>query len=127
MLYFRKNKQLPYFFNSGLLCFPKDFYKLRMYEKQLKYMYQVGLQETWAAGQFILSTMIFKTNHSELPFNEYPHLRIPSEAKKIFPAEIFSKKLVHFSFESKPFFWLTALILNIKTNFFKLKSEQNLV
>ena len=125
MLYFRKNKQLPYFFNSGLLCFPKDFYKLRMYEKQLKYMYQVGLQETWAAGQFILSTMIFKTNHRELPFNEYPHLRIPSEAKKIFPAKIFSKKFIHFSFKSKPLFWLTALVLTIKTKLFQKNYERN--
>jgi hypothetical protein len=115
----RINPKIRPEFNSGLLCFSRSLYRLDRFEEVLNYIYQVGLEETWAAGQFVLSALVAESRNQDLG-KRYIHLRTSWEALRAIKESVFVYTFIHFSFLSKSYFFPAAILLLVRRRFFRV-------
>lgn len=111
------DKKIDFGFNSGFLCFDRQVYSLRRVEELMKYMYSVGLGETWACEQYCWSVLISESRNHKLG-DEYVHTHSWDEylGKVKSP---FSRKMIHFAFLSKPHYFSLAMKWLWRTRFFR--------
>lgn len=113
----RINSKIDFGFNSGLICLNRSAYKLQRVEKILKYMYEVGLGETWAPEQYIFSTILAETKNKYLG-DKYVHTHSTREYEKQI-TNPFDHTAIHFAFLAKPKYYKLAIRLCLRTNCFR--------
>jgi lipopolysaccharide biosynthesis glycosyltransferase len=105
----------PVDFSSGILFLHKDSYKLKRINEILKYIYRVGLEDTWTPEQYSLGVLLTEMESINLQ-NNYIHLR---NSNLDLEKDPFSYTCLHFAFKSKENYYKIALLLAIRTYLFR--------
>lgn len=106
MLHLIFNSRVPYRFNSGLMYFHRSIFNLVLVEDLLNYFYEVGLENTWAAEQFLYAFLLSQKKNYQLG-SKYRHIRTSNEAQELLH-KFYSFDFIHFSYKSKPYYFIAA-------------------
>jgi hypothetical protein len=111
------NKNIDFYFNSGLMCVYKQMYSLKRIDEILQYCYTVGLESSWSSEQLTLADAIANNKHICLP-TTYIHLHSPVEYQTM--KNPFSYTCIHFTDRTKPFYYHLANQIILKLYVIKL-------
>jgi len=111
------NPSFPSDFNSGLLCLYKSSYQPKRVNDVLRYIYDVGLENTWTPEQFSLG-VLFSEMKSKNIKNKCLHLtREEIDLEK----DLYKYECVHFAYMAKNVYYPFALKIALRTKFFRNK------
>ncbi len=107
----------PSDFSSGFMALNKSSYNLKRINDVLKYIYKIGLSDSWTPEQYSLGVLLSDIKSYDLE-KKYVHLR---EVNQKLKKDLFSYVFLHFAYLSRNDYYKMALNLVFHTYFLRKK------